>query len=164
MKRLIIVRHGKSSWGNLELSDHDRFLLPVGINRTQKIAKFLSQKGVIPDLIISSSAVRAVSTAQLIASEIGYDSDKIICNKGLYLADEDEIYDELFAIDNDIDSVMVFGHNPGFTYLANYFVNPQIENLPTSGVVCVDFNTDKWERIPKSQFKVQFVVTPKMIE
>lgn len=164
MKRLIIVRHGKSSWENLELSDHDRVLLPIGIKRTQKIAKFLSEKGVVPDLLLSSTAVRAASTANLIASELGYDSDKIICKRELYLADEDEIYDELFAIDNDIDCVMAFGHNPGFTYMANNFVNPQIENLPTSGVVCIDFETDKWEKIPKSEFVVQFVVTPKMIK
>ena len=148
----------------MELSDHDRPLLDIGISKTQKIAEFLCLKKIFPDLIISSSAVRAIDTAKIIASKLGYRDDKIEIRKTLYHAIDDDIFDELFSIDNQANCVMIFGHNPGFTYFANHFVRPMIENLPTSGVVSIDFLTDSWESIPNSKFNVNFVITPKMLK
>ena len=75
----------------------------------------------------------------------------------------DDIFDELFALDDSINSVMIFGHNPTFTDFVNYFKRPEIYNLPTSGVVAISFKTDKWEEIPNSKSKIEFLVTPKML-
>ncbi len=164
MKQLIIVRHGKSSWENIGLRDHDRPLSSEGIQKTRKVAAFLYDNSIMPDLMLSSTAKRTLVTAEIICSAIKYDKESIVSKRALYLADEDDIYTELFALDNDIESVMVFGHNPGFTDFANQFVDPPIENLPTSGIVCIDLYTDKWEEISNSDYKVQFVVTPKMLK
>ncbi len=164
VKTLYIVRHAKSSWDDFELSDHDRPLLPIGVKKTKKIVSFLVSKELEPDLLISSSAVRAYETAKLIAEGIGYDSDKIVKSKALYHAGVDEIYDELFSVDNNVDSVMLFGHNPTLTYFANIFIRREIDNLPTSGVVSVEFKTNSWEMIANAKFKVNFVVFPRMIK
>ena len=163
-KTVYIVRHAKSSWDDFELSDHDRPLLPIGVKKTKKIVSFLVSKNVVPDLFISSSAVRAYETAKLIAEGIGYDPDKIVKSNAIYHAGVDEIYDELFSVDNNVDSVMLFGHNPTLTYFANIFVKDEIDNLPTSGVVSVEFKTNSWETIANAKFKVSFVVFPRMLK
>lgn len=164
VKTVYIVRHAKSSWGNFNLSDHDRPLLPIGIKKTKKVIKFLRSKKVLPELFISSSAIRAFETATLIAKGIGYGTDVIIKTKNLYHAGVDEIYDELFSIDNYINSVMIFGHNPTLTYFVNNFASPEIDNLPTSGVFSIAFKANSWESIANAKFKINFVVFPRMLK
>lgn len=164
VKTVYIVRHAKSSWDNFELSDHDRPLLPVGIKKTKKVIEFLKSSKVKPDLFVSSSAVRAYETAKLIAEGIGYEVDKIVISKALYHAGIDEIYDELFSIDNSINSVMIFGHNPTLTDFVNDFIRSEIDNLPTTGVVSIEFKTNSWEMIPNAKFKLNFVVFPRMLK
>ena len=164
MKTLYLVRHAKSSWENFSLSDHDRPLLQSGIKKTKRIIAFLREKQVMPDMLKSSSAKRALDTAKLIAHGIGYPESKIGVNKGLYHASAETIYHELYALPDDVQSVMLFGHNPTFTYFANDFISPAIDNLPTSGVVSIGFKTDKWENINGAAFKVNFVVFPRMLK
>ncbi|NQU34320.1 MAG: histidine phosphatase family protein [Bacteroidetes bacterium] len=163
MKQLIIVRHAKSSWGNVELSDHDRPIKDIGVIKTDKVIKFLKDESVNPDLIMTSTAVRAYGTAKLIADGIGYNSENIEKRKTLYHAGEDDIYDELFSINNSINSVMLVAHNPTLTGFVNNFISPKIDNLPTTGVVCIEFKTHSWENIGDAKFKVKFVIFPQML-
>lgn len=164
MKTLYIVRHAKSSWEDSTLKDHDRPLLPVGIAKTKLVIKFLQSKDVLPDLLISSSAVRAFETARLIAAGLGYDEENIIKDPSLYHASSETIYDSLYALSNDVNSVMIFGHNPTLTYFVNEFLNPGIGNLPTSGLVAVEFITDKWEEISSSAHHIKYFVTPSSLK
>jgi phosphohistidine phosphatase len=164
MKTLYIVRHGKSSWEDPSLSDHDRPILSTGIKKTKRIAKFLQNKKLKPGLLLSSSAKRAYQTAEIIADAIGYPKEKIKKESNLYHASPDGIYSELFGLPDDLDSVMIFGHNPSFTYFVNYFLSPTIENLPTSGTVSINFDCDKWNQISDSKFHVNFVVFPRMLK
>jgi len=164
MKTIYIVRHGKSSWENPSLADHDRPLLSTGIKKTKRIAKFLQSKKIKPDLLLSSSAVRAYQTAEIIAKAIGYKIDKIKKEPGLYHASPDEIFSELYALPDEIVSVMIFGHNPAFTYFVNHFLSPTIENLPTSGTVSINFDCDKWNQISDSAFHINFAVFPRMLK
>lgn len=164
VKTIYLMRHGKSSWGDYELSDHDRTLLPAGIIKTQKVAAFLKSKNISPDLIISSTAIRAFESSKIVASELAYPLNKIKTSKDIYLADEESIFNALFELDSSINSVMIFGHNPTFTDIVNYFKRPKIENLPTSGIAAINFTTEKWEDIPTSKFTFEFLVTPKMLK
>ena len=111
MKTLFVVRHAKSSWEDMSLSDHDRPLLPIGIKKTKRVAGYLREKEIIPDLLISSSAVRAYETARIIAEGVGYPDDEIVINSNLYHASSETVFDELYGLTNDIESVMIFGHN-----------------------------------------------------
>lgn len=164
MKTLFVVRHAKSSWEDPTLTDHERPLIQKGIKKTIKIARFLKQNIKCPDLLLSSSAVRAYETAEIIARELNFSIDKIAKTNTLYHADSEDVFAELFGISNAIDSLMIFGHNPGLTYFVNHFINPTIENLPTSGVVNIKFITDKWEEISDAKFHVNFVMFPKMLK
>jgi phosphohistidine phosphatase len=72
--------------------------------------------------------------------------------------------DLIYSTNNDVDSLMIFGHNPTITHLANLFLNPGIENMPTSCVVCLSFETDKWEQLPAVEARKEFVIFPKMLK
>jgi len=163
-KTVILMRHGKSSWADFNVGDHERQLLDVGIKKTKKVAVYLKDKNIFPDMILSSTATRAFETAKIIASQIGYPIDKIKTSKNIYHAGADEIFDEIFQFDNDIESVMIFGHNPTFTDFVNIYQRPQIDNLPTSAVASISFKTDKWENVPMAKAKMEFLISPKMLK
>jgi phosphohistidine phosphatase len=148
----------------MSLSDHDRPLLPVGVKKTNRIVKYLKAKSVKPDLLLSSSARRAYETARIIADGIGYPDEQIQKTEALYHASSEDILSELYGLPDDIESVMIFGHNPTFTYFINDYLDETIYNLPTSGTVCVVFETDKWEEISSAKNHVKFLVTPKMLK
>ena len=164
MKTIYIIRHAKSSWDDFSLSDHDRPLSKTGIRKTERIIKYLLKKEVSPDLFISSSAVRAKTTAFQIAEGLGYPIDKVQIDKTLYHADENGIFSALFGLPNDVDSVMLFAHNPTLTDFVNNFLHPEIDNLPTTGVVSVGFKTHQWEKMAEAKFQINFVVFPRMLK
>ncbi len=163
MKQLIIVRHAKSYWGNIELSDHDRPIKKAGIDRTKKVVEFFKRNEIFPEHILSSSALRAIQTASLISNGINYDENKIEKRKSLYLTDEESIFDEICSVSNSVNSLMLVAHNPTLTYFVNFFVDPKLDNLPTTGAVCIEFKTNSWENIVDAKFKVKFVVFPRML-
>lgn len=164
MKTLYVIRHAKSSWADMSLPDHDRPLLPAGMRKTQRIVGFLKSKKIKPDLMLSSTAVRALETAKLIAEGIGYSPDQIKTDSNMYHASSGTIFNELYGLSNDIESVMIFGHNPTFTYFVNKFIDPPIDNLPTSGFVGIEFDTNNWEEINEADYRVRFVVFPRMLK
>ena len=164
MKTLYIIRHAKSAWDNPEFSDHERPLMQKGVRKTAKISQYLSEMDIEPDLIISSTAVRAYETACLIATALHYPVDKIKKEASLYLSDNEQILSLIFAVDNNHKSLMIFGHNPTFTSFANKFLSEKIDWMPTSAVVAVKFDTDKWEEICLSEKQLKFIVFPKMLK
>jgi len=164
MKTIYIVRHAKSSWDDFTLSDHERPLNKTGIKKTARIVEYLRKKKVQPGLFVSSSAVRAKTTAFQIAEGLAYPVEKVHIEESLYHADTDSVFSTLFGVPDDIDSVMLFGHNPTLTDFVNFFLKPQIDNLPTTGVVSVRFKTDKWEKIAEVKFQLNFVVFPGMLK
>ena len=163
MKTLYIVRHGKSAWGDPDLKDHDRILLPKGIKKTGKIANFLLGKKIKPELLISSSAKRAVETAVILAKKLNYPEENIKTESNIYYQGTDFLFDLLHALPDEISSVMLVGHNPTFSNFANKFLDKRIDDLPTTGTVSVSFETDRWEDILLAAKKTNFVVVPKML-
>ncbi len=158
------MRHAKSSWEDSSAGDHERGIIEKGVLRTKKIAEFMLANDIIPQLILSSTAKRAVETAKIIADSISYEKDKIVLSKKLYLSYTDDVFDELFEIDNNINSVMVFGHNPCFTDLVNMFLKHRIDNLPTSGMAIIEFKANKWEEIPNSKFSLKHLIFPSKLD
>ncbi|HNW97404.1 MAG TPA: histidine phosphatase family protein [Bacteroidales bacterium] len=164
MKTLYVVRHAKSSWDFPDLPDVDRPLVEKGINKTKKIIKQLNEKNVKLDLLISSHAKRAHETAKLIAAGIFFPVERIEISRNIYQVDEDKIFNLLFSLNDEVDSVMIVGHNPALTQFANIFLDEKIDLLPTSGVISLEFKTDKWTDIPKASCKTNFVLFPKMLD
>lgn len=164
MKTLYIVRHAKSSWDYPELTDHDRPLLEKGKKRTKKIIDFILDKSIQVDYIISSSAVRALDTAKFLARAMRYPVEDIKVDPQVYHADAEKLKDQFFDLSDKYDSVMLVGHNPTFTNFANYFLEEKIDWLPTSGIVCIDFETEKWDQIFIAVSHTKFIITPKMLK
>jgi len=161
MKTLYLVRHAKSSWDHPGLSDSERPLMDKGIRKSKRVIESLQKKQISPDLIISSPAVRAIETARLFARGLGCSEEKILIDRKIYDGHYDHILDLIYATSNQLDSLMLFGHNPTFNNLANLLVHPGIDEMPTSAVVGISFATDKWEDVPNAKSRLLFKLTPK---
>jgi len=164
MKTLIIVRHAKSSWDNPMLTDHDRPLLEIGKKRTRLVVNKLQELNIHPDLIISSSATRALETAQYLAKGLNYPKEAIKTSSAYYMASTRDLLNEFFDMPDRFNTVMMVGHNPTLTNLSNNFLTQPLDNLPTSGIVKLCFNTDSWDRILQSELTCELVITPKSLK
>jgi len=158
------MRHAKSSWEEPGVSDADRPLIPKGVRKTKLIVDFLVKRETTIDLMISSPAIRAYETARIMAAGLKYPLNKIRTDRKIYDGYYDRILDIIYGTSSDIRSLMIFGHNPTITNLANLFLHPGIDNMPTSCVVCLSFDTGKWEEIPSKEAVQEFIVFPKMLK
>ncbi|HMM11851.1 MAG TPA: histidine phosphatase family protein [Bacteroidales bacterium] len=163
MKELIVVRHAKSSWEHVGLSDHERPLLEKGKKRTKKIISFLQDQKTKPDFILTSSALRARETAYYMAMGLGVDKGLVKVDPALYQADADQLLGQFDDLSDTFNTVMLVGHNPALTNFVNFFLVPPIDWLPTSGVVALQFDTEHWDEIRTAQRSVRFVIFPKLI-
>jgi len=161
MKILYIVRHAKSSWNFYDLEDIDRPLNSRGKRNAPEMGRRLANKSIKPDLLISSPAKRARSTAKKIAKMIQYPKNRIVVENKLYHGMEDDIIQVISNTPNKFNEIMIFGHNPGFTYLANSFSGAHIYNIPTCGIVAISFNTDQWKNISTTPGELIFFDYPK---
>ena len=161
MRTLFLVRHAKSSWDYPELADIDRPLNSRGAKNAPQMGRRLHHKGIRPDLLLSSPANRAISTAYEIAKEIGYPSESVKSSKDIYHAGERELLRIVQNQDDQHSTIMLFGHNPGFTWFANSLTGEQIENIPTAGIVAIEFDCDSWKNVTYDQGKMQFFDYPK---
>jgi phosphohistidine phosphatase len=145
MKKLFLIRHAKSSWEDHLLSDHDRPLSDKGKADAPKVANILKSKDVLPDLVISSSARRALKTAKIFSSTLNYSTEKIEINTSIYEATTQQLINVVNKIDDKYETVLIFGHNPGFTVLANFLGDKSIVNMPTSAVAQLELNISSWK-------------------
>jgi phosphohistidine phosphatase len=164
MKTLYIVRHGKSSWDQAIQSDHDRPLLEKGIVKTKRIAHAMFKKQCKLDALISSSAVRAFETAKILATGLSFPIENIRVEPLIYEAHTQLLKDIFYSLDSGLDSVMIVGHNPTFTGFANLFLLKEIDWLPTSAVVCVEFECQTWAEIFLSKSQAKFILFPRMLK
>ncbi|MCH7637739.1 MAG: histidine phosphatase family protein [Proteobacteria bacterium] len=144
MKTLTLVRHAKSSWQDKSLSDRDRPLNKRGERDVPIMGKRIVEAGIRPSLIICSPALRAWTTAKAIATEIGYPIEFLQRENKLYLASLDDLLDVLESQESGFNSLMIVGHNPGLTTFANYLSPGVTGNVPTTGVVSVNFDREDW--------------------
>lgn len=160
MKYLLINRHAKSPWNNFNISDHDRELNSQGVSDALSMGKRLLDKKISFNLIVASSATRALTTSQLIASEINYPLDEIRVEKGIYGANSDDLKDIIHEIDNDVNSLAIFGHNPTLHMLSEELSGKKIMKFPTCSMAYFEFKTDDWKKINKCDRKMLFFDCP----
>lgn len=161
MKTLYLVRHAKSSWKELDVDDIDRPLNKRGKRDAPFMGQRLKQHGVLPDLMLSSPAKRALRTARTIAKELDYPKGDILIEDGLYLQGISAILQVIRALDDRHDTIMLFGHNPDFTTLAEHLTDYQIDNIPTCGIFCIDFNVGSWKEVAEANGNFVFFDYPK---
>ncbi|MGB0523229.1 MAG: SixA phosphatase family protein [Flammeovirgaceae bacterium] len=161
MKTIYLVRHAKSSWKNPNLRDFDRPLNKRGKRDAPFMGMKLKERGLMPDAIISSPAARAKKTAQTIAEKLGFPWGEIEYLERVYDADEEDLLDIIRHQSNKAQTIMLFGHNPEFTWLSNELSKSYIENIPTTGMVRIDFEVDRWKEIAYGKGKLIFFDYPK---
>jgi len=157
------MRHAKSSWKDGWLHDLERPLMQKGLDRTRLIVNYLKENSFNPEYVLTSPAVRAVETARIMAHAFGIEDKHFGEEKSIYPGSEREYYDVCFDLPEEISHVLIVGHNPAMTGFVNFFLNPKIDYLPTSGIVSIEFDAECWEDLPVSSFKVRFMIYPKMI-
>jgi len=145
MKKLFIIRHAKSDWSDLTLRDFARPLNKRGFKNAPFMGKQLKKLEVNPDLIISSPALRAITTAKLISKEINY-TKEIQTDENIYEASLHALLDILNKLDDKNEQVFLVGHNPSLSFLVETLSGLDTD-IPTCAVVQIDFDTDTWENI-----------------
>lgn len=144
MLTLYIVRHAYAEEGDRHTKDFDRHLNGKGMGQAMKAGRKLKERGVKPDLMVSSPASRALTTAELIAERIGYDRDEIIQEEEMYNASFRTLLLLVQKLPDDKHEVMITGHNPGFSYMAEHLSHKETNGLPKAGMVKITFDTDRW--------------------
>ncbi|MBU1659071.1 CHAD domain-containing protein [bacterium] len=145
MKKLYIIRHAKSSWKESSLDDFERPLNKRGKADAPLMGSKLKEKRVMPDLILSSPALRAKTTAEIITKKIEFEKE-IVFDENIYESSVNELHKIVSEIDDENRVVFLFGHNPSLNELAQKYINLN-ENIPTCGIVEIEFDCDSWTDI-----------------
>jgi len=148
MKTLILVRHGKSSW-DYSVNDKDRPLQQKGIDDGHLISSIFAAKKIMPDAVFSSPANRALHTCLIFLRQMDFPFNKFELSNLLYDFSGDDVIRFVRSLNDDVDTVMIFGHNHAFTHIANSLGNSYIDNVPTSGLVHLEFKVEHWDAIEK---------------
>jgi phosphohistidine phosphatase len=162
-RKLLIIRHGKSSWDNEGLDDIDRPLAERGIRAANDMAQRLKDMGIVPDLVLSSPASRALNTALIMSRIWALEPNALQIHDSLYMAHVSEINQVVSGTPDAIRNLAIFGHNPSFTQYANHFLEEPLDNLPTAGVVIVTLEAANWKDMGSIHVKEIFVDYPKRI-
>ena len=175
MKYLMLIRHAKSNWDSPGLSDHDRPLNERGQRSAPLVGRFLSKTylgvdsapAILPPLeqVISSTAVRAYTTAQLLCAAMNFPQDQIILKEHLYLAEPRTILQTVQQLDPALHHVMMVGHNPGISEFANRILQRgDVGDMPTCAAALIEFPADSWGAANWNEARLVGFVTPRLIE
>lgn len=160
MKTLVLVRHAKSDWGDPSLADHDRPLNERGRRDAPRMGRRLAERGTRPDVILSSTAVRARSTAEAFAAELGIDAASIVLDGRLYGSSPSTMLAVVGEVPDDVGCVMLVAHDPGMSELAEWLSadsGSPIDRMPTSAVAEFEFDVDTWSGLRLARpVRVQF--------
>lgn len=162
MKTLWLIRHAKSSWADAEQADIERPLNDRGYHDLRFMPARLAASGTpIPEVFISSPAIRAYSTALMFAQHLRYPSEKIVLRESLYESSVFDYLEVIAGIPATYNSAAVFGHNPVLTQLINRISNATLDNLPTCGMAGITFKTDSWTDVLDGEGIIRYFDYPK---
>ena len=159
MKKLFLIRHAQAINSSHILDDYDRTITKNGINDIDFLSQYLLNSSIKPDLIISSSAIRAISTANILAKNIKYDKN-IVQNQYIYEGYVNTLQEIIEYIDDSNNIVFFIGHNPGINLLAYTLCNFK-EQMNTSSLVEIEFDCDFWMNISSTNSKFISHISPK---
>ena len=163
MKTLLVMRHAKSDWGAASGGDHERVLARRGIKAARKVGRFLTDSGTTPDLVLSSTAVRALTTAEL-AAESGEWGCEIITSGDLYASGPERVLEVIHEIDNGVDRLLIAGHEPTWSTLVTWLIGGGRVRMPTAAVACLDLPHGDWIDLAPATCELRWLVTPKTLK
>ena len=150
MKKIILVRHAKSSWKH-NVIDHERPLNERGLRDASMVSNHLKSKKLSVDKVLSSDAIRAKHTAEIFISNLEISNNLFELNHNLYDFSGENLIASIKHVDSVINNLMVFGHNHAITEFVNTYGNKSIDNVPTCGVTIINFNIDNWADLNKGE-------------
>jgi phosphohistidine phosphatase len=153
MRELVLIRHAKSSW-EYDVTDAERPLKKRGLRDTALVSKSFKKTSFCPEIIFSSPANRALSTCKIFIKNLDLDEKQIKVEEELYDFGGQNVINFIKNIDDRYKKVMIFGHNHAFTSICNIFGDQFIDNLPTSGLVLINFDVTSWQNIDKGITKL----------
>ncbi len=163
-KILTLVRHAKSSWKDSSLADIDRPLNKRGRRDAPRMAEWLVAQGKPPELIVSSPANRALTTARVMAEALGQGPDDIQVEQDLYFAGTHGMLRALERVDDGFQRVMMVGHNPVMTQLLNQLTGADVWNMPTCAIAMIGFDMDSWGLVDCTAGELLAYQTPKLLD
>lgn len=161
MKTLYVVRHAKSSWGDLTQPDFDRPLNDRGQRNAPEMAHRLLSRGISIDAFVTSTAKRAMQTSLHFISVFGRKPEELILREDLYHAPPEVYFSVVAQQDDRYNSVAIFGHNPGITSFVNELAETSIDQMPTCAVFTVQADIKHWKDFPNATKKFLFFDSPK---
>ncbi|MEZ5932730.1 MAG: histidine phosphatase family protein [Alphaproteobacteria bacterium] len=172
MRRLLLLRHAKSSWDQDDLDDMSRPLAPRGRRAAPVIGRYMSGRDLLPDLVLCSTAERARQTLELVTAEWEREAGaapKVTMRVSLYLASAGELFASVQRLDDDVESVMIVGHNPGLaTFAGNLVTNgdplgmrAMAAKFPTAALAVVDLDLRSWNEVAPGCGYLSSFVRPK---
>jgi phosphohistidine phosphatase len=159
MKTLMLMRHAKSDWSDGSLRDFDRPLNDRGESEAPSVGEKLVTLKIKPELFISSPAMRAKMTAIAVAEKVNYNMEKIVWNESFYFGYTSEIIESLKQLDEKISSVIIFGHNPTWSAIAELLTG-KFYSLKTAELIILEFN-DSWKNLKAKICKEKYYLSPK---
>ena len=162
VKEILLLRHAKSDWHADYSNDHDRPLSKRGVKAAKMIGRLLTVSGQVPEIIISSSAIRAKGTAQLAASEGNWDVEHVV-NETLYHAGTDELLCKIQEVCESFNRIMIVGHEPTISAATSRLISGGLFRFPTAAIARIDFDTDSWQDISSGNGQLIWFFPPKFI-
>ncbi len=161
MKTIYLVRHAKSGWDNANTSDFERPLNEQGRRSAPRMAELINDEGVLPELVISSPANRAITTAEIFCDTLGYPRERMLPLLDIYHGGTAELLTILQQIPDGCATAMLFGHNPTITDFANLLAGKSIVSMETCGIARIDLEIDSWEGAGRGKGKLAWYHYPK---
>jgi len=163
MKKLFLLRHAKSSWKFPNLDDIERPLNKRGYRDAPRMGQHLKLNEVVPDAVISSPAERAFQTARIICEALNIPSRNIQPELGIYHAGPNNLLQIINKQKDQSTHLLLVGHNPGLTELANLLADSDIDNIPTCGIVGIKFDKNDWAGITYGAGEKMFFYYPRLL-
>ena len=164
MKKLIFVRHGRAEDPSSEFSDFQRSLTPKGKSVAKLMAKKLSVEENDPGILVTSTAFRALETAIIFGEVLGIKPEKIIPDTNIYYKMSlNYLLNLLSKTENDIDTIMLFGHNPSFSEIPDKLCKEGCDFMPKCGIAGISFNITKWSELKQGTGKLEYFLKPEKV-
>lgn len=165
LKKILVMRHAKSSWNHGSLKDFDRPLNERGMKDAPRMGKYLKEQGIIPDQLIGSPAVRAKQTLLKLSDELGFDHEKIIWDEDLYFRSSLSYIHALNRMKEQSSVVLITGHYPMVSDVVSTLTGRELtEHFSTATIACLEAEIDQWENLDEGVCKLKWMTKPKQLK
>ncbi|MEQ1645660.1 MAG: histidine phosphatase family protein [Pyrinomonadaceae bacterium] len=159
MKTLLILRHAKSSWDDASMSDFERPLNGRGLRAAPFIGELMRRRELVPETILSSPAMRARTTAELVQQAGAFDAE-IAFVDDIYEASPGSLRQAVAEINDAFTTALLVGHNPGIEGFIRYLTG-KLEPMPTAALAVVELEVDRWSEVDEGSGELNAVIRPR---